>query len=110
MGNQVVIIKHGKKGSIAYTADKQAFKVESYNIKLLKSFGGGDAYASAFIYGLLEGWRVDEALKYGTAHAAMVVASHSCSNAMQPVEAIDAFIKEHQAEQVITKLDWRDRI
>ncbi len=110
MGNQVVIIKHGKKGSIAYTADKQAFKVESYNIKLLKSFGGGDAYASAFIYGLLEGWRVDEALKYGTAHAAMVVASHSCSNAMQPVNAIDAFIKEHQAEQVITKLDWRDRI
>ncbi|MGL5270090.1 MAG: 5-dehydro-2-deoxygluconokinase [Selenomonadaceae bacterium] len=110
MGNQVVIIKHGKKGSIAYTADQQAFKVESYNIKLLKSFGGGDAYASAFIYGLLEGWRVDEALRYGTAHAAMVVASHSCSNAMQPVNAIDAFIKEHQAEQVITKLDWRDRI
>lgn len=55
-GNQIVIIKHGKKGSVAYGADKEAFKVDSYKIKLLKSFGGGDAYASAFIYGLLEGW------------------------------------------------------
>lgn len=110
LGNQIVIIKHGKKGSIAYTADKEAFKVESYHIKLLKSFGGGDAYASAFIYGLLEGWSIDAALRYGTAHAAMVVASHSCSDAMQPVAAIDAFIEEHKAEQVITKLDWRDRI
>ena len=109
-GNKIVIIKHGKKGSIAYTADKQAYKVESYHIKLLKSFGGGDAYGSAFIYGLLEGWPVDKALQHGTAHAAMVVASHSCSNAMQTVEQIDAFMKEHASEKVITELDWRERI
>mgnify|MGYP000060783391 CR=1 FL=1 len=35
-GNQIVIIKHGKKGSVAYGADKEAFKVDSYKIKLLK--------------------------------------------------------------------------
>ncbi|MBP8599454.1 MAG: 5-dehydro-2-deoxygluconokinase [Selenomonas sp.] len=105
-GNKIVIIKHGKKGSIAYTADKKAYKVESYHIKLLKSFGGGDAYGSAFVYGLLAGWTVPAALQHGTAHAAMVVASHSCSNAMQTVEQIDAFMKEHAAEKVITELDW----
>lgn len=105
-GNQVVVIKHGKKGSIAYSADKQSFKVDSYKIKLLKSFGGGDAYASAFLFGLLEGWPLDRALRYGTAHAAMVVASHSCSEAMQDAAAIDAFIAEHHAEQVITPVAW----
>ena len=109
-GNKIVVIKHGKKGSIGYTADKQAFKVESYHVKLLKSFGGGDAYGSAFIHGLLQHWSVDKALKYGTAHAAMVVASHSCSNAMQTEEQITAFINEHSAEQVITPLDWRETI
>ena len=109
-GNKIVIIKHGKKGSIAYTADKQAFKVESYHVKLLKSFGGGDAYGSAFIHGLLQGWNVDKALQYGTAHAAMVVASHSCSNAMQTEEQITAFIADHAAEKVITPLDWKDKI
>ena len=105
-GNKIVIIKHGKKGSIAYTADKKAYKVESYHIKLLKSFGGGDAYGSAFVYGLLAGWDVSKALQHGTAHAAMVVASHSCSDAMQTVEQIDAFMQEHAAEKVITELDW----
>lgn len=109
-GNKIVIIKHGKKGSIAYTADKEAFKVDSYHIKLLKSFGGGDAYGSAFVYGLLEGWPIEEALKYATAHAAMVVASHSCSNAMQTAKQIEDFTKEHKDEKVITKLDWRDDI
>ena len=87
-GNQIVIIKHGKKGSV-------------------KSFGGGDAYASAFIYGLLEGWSLADSLRHGTAHAAMVVASHSCSEAMQDAPAIDAFIQEHAAEQVITPVEWK---
>ncbi len=105
-GNKIVIIKHGKKGSIAYTSDKKAYKVESYHIKLLKSFGGGDAYGSAFVYGLLAGWDVPDALQHGTAHAAMVVASHSCSDAMQTVEQIDAFMKEHASEKVITEIDW----
>ena len=105
-GAKIVIIKHGKKGSIAYTADKKAYKVESYHIKLLKSFGGGDAYGSAFVYGLLAGWTVSQALQHGTAHAAMVVASHSCSDAMQTVEQIDAFMQEHKDEKVITELDW----
>lgn len=105
-GAKIVVIKHGKKGSIAYTADKQAYKVESYHIKLLKSFGGGDAYGSAFVYGLLSGWSVADSLQHGTAHAAMVVASHSCSDAMQTVEEIDAFMKEHKDEKVISELDW----
>ena len=109
-GNKIVIIKHGKKGSLAYTADKKVYKVESYHIKLLKSFGGGDAYGSAFVYGLLEGWSVPDALQHGTAHAAMVVASHSCSEAMQTVEQIDAFMKEHKDEKVITELAWEDRL
>ena len=109
-GNKIVIIKHGKKGSIAYTAHKKAYKVDSYHIKLLKSFGGGDAYGSAFIYGLIENWTIDKALQHATAHAAMVVASHSCSNAMQTAEQIDTFIQDHAAEKVITEINWRDKI
>lgn len=109
-GAKIVIIKHGKKGSIAYTADKHAYKVESYHVHLLKSFGGGDAYGSAFIYGLLAGWTVPQSLQHGTAHAAMVVASHSCSDAMQTVEQIDAFMKEHSSEKVITELDWEAKL
>lgn len=106
-GNKIVIIKHGKKGSVAYSSNKDSFKVDSYKVKLLKSFGGGDAYASAFIYGLLEGWSLADSLRFGTAHAAMVVASHSCSEAMKNASEIQEFIDENHEQKVITPVDWK---
>jgi len=110
-GNQIIIIKHGKQGSIAYSSDKLAYKVESFKVKLLKSFGGGDAYASSFIYGVLEGWDLDKALEFGTASAAMVVASHSCSNAMKAADEIKGFIESKKDDgKVVTEIDWSDEI
>ncbi len=52
---KIVIIKHGKEGSTAYTNDGESFSIKPFPIKLLKSFGGGDGYASAFLYGIFEG-------------------------------------------------------
>lgn len=92
--NKIVVIKHGKEGSTAYTRDGQAYKIKPFPVKLLKSFGGGDAYASAFLYGVMEGWPIIEALEFGSASAAMLVASHSCSEAMPTVEEIKLFIEE----------------
>jgi 5-dehydro-2-deoxygluconokinase len=96
-GNQIVVIKHGKNGSVAYTSDNE-YKIKPFPVKLLKSFGGGDAYASAFIYGLLEGWDIIDALEFGSASAAMLVASHSCSEDMPGVDQIKEFIAEKKAE------------
>lgn len=97
-GNKIVVIKHGKEGSTAYTEDGNVFKIKPFPVKLLKSFGGGDAYGSAFIYGLLEGWDVIDALEFGSASAAMLVASHSCSEDMPSAEAIKEFIREKKEE------------
>ena len=97
-GNKIVVIKHGKDGSTAYTRDGKAYRIKPFPVKLLKSFGGGDAYASAFIYGILEGWDMMDALEFGSASAAMLVASHSCSEDMPTVEAIKEFIKKEKEE------------
>lgn len=108
-GNQIAVIKYGKKGSVAYCRDKRAYRVGNFSVKLLKSFGGGDAYASAFIYGLLEGWSVPKALEFATASASMVVASHSCSAAMPGVQDIKNFIADKK-EQVITEMGWEEDV
>lgn len=97
-GNKIVVIKHGKDGSVAYTEDGKNFKIKPFPVKLLKSFGGGDAYASAFMYGLLEGWDIMDALEFGSASAAMLVASHSCSEDMPRVEEIKEFIRKAKEE------------
>ncbi len=97
-GNKIVVIKHGKEGSTAYTNDGKSYKIKPFPVKLLKSFGGGDAYASAFIYGILEKWDIMDALEFGSASAAMLVASHSCSEDMPTVKEINEFIKEKKEQ------------
>lgn len=91
-GAKLIIIKHGKKGSSVYASSGQAYHVKPYPIKKLKSFGGGDAYASAFLFGLLEQWPIDKALDYGDASASLLVASHSCSDAMPTCDQISNYI------------------
>ena len=55
MGNKIVIIKHGKEGSTAHTADGE-YSIKPFPVKAFKSFGGGDGYGSAFIYGASTSW------------------------------------------------------
>lgn len=95
---KIVIIKHGKEGSTAYTNDGKSYTIKPFPVKLLKSFGGGDGYASAFLYGILEGWDMWDALEIGSASAAMLVASHACSQDMPSVEAVKEFIKKEKEE------------
>jgi 5-dehydro-2-deoxygluconokinase len=97
-GNKIVVIKHGKEGSTAYTNAGELFKIKPFPVKLLKSFGGGDAYASAFLYGILEGWDILECLEFGSGSASMLVASHSCSDAMPRVDEIREFIRKAKEE------------
>lgn len=95
---KIVIIKHGKDGSTAYTNDGESYSIKPFPVKLLKSFGGGDGYASAFLYALFEGYDMIDALEFGSASAAMLVASHACSEDMPSVEQIKEFIKKEKEE------------
>ena len=100
---KIVIIKHGKKGSTAYTNDGKHYTVGPFPVDALKSFGGGDGYGAGFLYGLYSGWDMYDALEFGCAQASMMVAAHSCSEEMPKAEAIHAFIrasKEKYGEKV----------
>ncbi len=92
-GNKIVIIKHGKKGSTAHTADGD-FNIKPFPIDATKSFGGGDGYGSSFIFGLLEGWDIIDCLELGSASASLLVNAHGCSLFMPTLEQIQAYIKD----------------
>lgn len=97
-GAKIVIITHGKKGSTAYTNEGLDFSIKPFPVKLLKSFGGGDGYTSAFLYSLFEGKEIIDCLEFGSASAAMLVASHACSQDMPTVEQVTEFIAAEKAE------------
>lgn len=90
---KIVIIKHGKKGSTAYTCDGKHYTVRPFPVEALKSFGGGDGYGAGFLYGLYSGWDMFDCLEFGCAQASMMVAAHSCSEEMPYADQIHAFIK-----------------
>ena len=97
-GAKIVVIKHGKQGSTAYTDAGETYSIKPFPIKALKSFGGGDGYAAAFLYGLLEGLSIHECLELGSASASLLVASHACSEDMPTLEVIKDFIKKSKEE------------
>ena len=97
-GAKIVIVTHGKQGSTAYTCDGQDFSIKPFPVKLLKSFGGGDGYTSAFLYSLFEGKEIIDCLEFGSASAAMLVASHACSQDMPNVQQVKDFIAAEKAE------------
>lgn len=93
---EIVVIKHGGDGSITYTKDGSRFKGGTFKTRVLKTFGAGDSYASAFVYGLLNNWDIQRAMEFGSASAAIVISKHSCSDAMPIKDEIDSFIENAQ--------------
>jgi len=95
---KIVVIKHGKEGSYAYTKEGEKVIGDVFPVTPVKTFGGGDSYAGGFIYGLLEGKTPSESMRIGAASAAIVVASHSCSDAMPNIEQIETFIATYPSK------------
>ena len=90
----LVVIKHGVEGSKAYTKSGEVYSAQAYKTQVLKTFGAGDSYASAFIYALVNGLSIENALKFGSASASIVVSKHSSSEAMPVAEEIEQLIAE----------------
>jgi 5-dehydro-2-deoxygluconokinase len=65
-----------RNSSITYTWNGESYTGTIFPAKVLKTFGAGDSYASAFIYGLMEGLSIDQSMEFGAASAAIVISSH----------------------------------
>lgn len=89
----IVVIKHGVEGSYAYAKSGEVFRAQAYKTNVLKTFGAGDSYASAFLYALVSGKGIETALKYGSASASIVVSKHSSSDAMPVASEIEKLIE-----------------
>lgn len=93
---RLLVIKHGMKGSTAYTCDGQKFSIKPFPVNARKGFGGGDGYGSGFLYGMYQGWDVIDCLEFGSAEASMMVRSNNCSDDLPGPDAVRAFIKEEK--------------
>ncbi|MEB3103903.1 5-dehydro-2-deoxygluconokinase [Ferviditalea candida] len=98
---KIVIIKHGKEGSIAYTKDGASHQAKSFPAKVVKTFGAGDSYAAGFLYGLIQGWTLEKSMEFGSAAASIVISSHSCSDAMPTSDQIKEYIGRCERGEIV---------
>lgn len=97
-GAEAIVVKHGKKGAVAYTAEGQIIKGAVFPVIPLKTMGAGDSYAGGFIYGLLSGMPIEQGMEIGAAAAAIVVQKPDCSESMPTLSEVHEFISVYRGE------------
>jgi 5-dehydro-2-deoxygluconokinase len=96
-GIEALILKRGARGSTVFRAHAAAVDVAPFPIEVLNVLGAGDAFASGFLYGYLQGWPLERAARMGNACGAIVVTRHGCANFMPTLDEVSAFVADQGA-------------
>jgi 5-dehydro-2-deoxygluconokinase len=94
-GLEALILKRGARGSTVFRADAPPADAAPFAIDVLNVLGAGDAFASGFLYGYLQGWPLERAARMGNACGAIVVTRHGCANFMPTLGEVAAFAAQH---------------
>ncbi len=90
---EAVVYKLGSQGAAVYTKDGQVFHAGPFQVEVLNTLGAGDAFASGFLYGHLNGWGWYRAARMGNANGAIVVTRQGCANDMPTLDETLALIE-----------------
>ena len=93
-GIETLIVKRGEKGASIYQKDGAREDVPGFPVTVLNVLGAGDAFASGFLYGVLQGWDLKKACRMGNASGAQVVTKKGCANFMPTLEESMDFINQ----------------
>ena len=74
--------------SVFYTQDRFGNKtyIKGFPVKILNVLGAGDAFASGFIYGLIQKWSIEKSIEMGNACGSYVVTKEGCANFMPTLD------------------------
>tara|TARA_Y100000996_G_C22520007_1_gene642045 strand:+ start:320 stop:1282 length:963 start_codon:yes stop_codon:yes gene_type:complete len=93
----IIIYKMGEKGSKVFTKDKEN-QFGIFNVKAIKPTGAGDAFNGGFVSSIYNGMSLEDAIKRGSANAAIVVTKVGCSSAMPNNTELEEFINNYKKE------------
>lgn len=94
-GIETLIVKRGKDGASICRKDGSMQDVPGFPVEVLNILGAGDAFASGFLYGVLQGWDMYKACRMGNASGAHVVTQKGCANFMPTLEQSLTFIAKN---------------
>jgi len=97
LGPEIIIITDGKKAINAYDG-KNIYTLIPNKIKVFESTGAGDAFASAFLSGMIKKNGIEFALKMGLANSESVITHPGAKNRLLKYNEILKAIKNRPAK------------
>ncbi|MFD9715710.1 5-dehydro-2-deoxygluconokinase [Streptomyces sp. NPDC059076] len=88
-GVDLAVVKQGPAGVLALHRDGTRVEVPPVPVDVVNGLGAGDAFGGALCHGLLAGWDLERAMRYGNASGAIVAARLACSTAMPFATEVD---------------------
>lgn len=94
LGIEALIVKRGAKGSSVFLKSGEMIGVPGFPVEVVNVLGAGDAFASGFIFGYLNGWGWYKSCRMGNACGAILVTKPGCSNFNPTYNEAMRFIEE----------------
>lgn len=92
LGPELVVVKRGLQGAIAYR-DGERVAVPGVRVEVLCGLGAGDAFGAALCHGLLERWPLARTLAFANAAGAIVASRLACADAMPTQPEVEAILR-----------------
>ena len=83
---RILIVKRGKDGASYFDKNLKRKDIKGFPVKILNVLGAGDAFASGFIYGLIQKWSIEKSIEMGNACGSHVVTKEGCANFMPTLD------------------------
>ncbi len=93
-GCGAAIITRGERGAVAVTAGEMV-EMPAFSMETVDPSGAGDAFAAGFIVGLLEGWSMQESLRFASVIGASACTQLGCTTGVFTRPEADAYLQAH---------------
>ncbi|MGQ4833976.1 MAG: carbohydrate kinase family protein [Candidatus Asgardarchaeia archaeon] len=93
-GAKGVIFTRGPRGALLYTHDTK-YVIASYKTIPIDTTGAGDAFTAGFAFGFVRGYKIEEALGYATACAAMAITKVGARAGLPRLEELLEFVNKN---------------
>lgn len=94
-GVKNVVLKMGEKGAFA-SAGGKTYYVPTVAEKVLDTLGGGDNFVAGFLTGILDGKKIEEALYFGAAAAAIAISQYGANGGVKSKEQVQHYLDTHK--------------
>jgi 5-dehydro-2-deoxygluconokinase len=91
-GVELAIVKQGPKGVLAKTKG-ETVEVPPYLVDVVNGLGAGDSFGGAICFGLLQGWGLEQMVKFANVAGAIVAGRLECSTAMPTREEVEEILR-----------------